>query len=167
MDGIRINRIAHAVAAPDPAVFRRAVRGVEDPGELVALHVRRVETRVRGDGGFTGQDIGIVVAVGDRAAVIFDDPAYRRARNAEAVEHRGRGGIFISNATRATGRRHFTQVFTVRNRPRIPARYPATVGGGDRAAVRAARHRPRIKGNDPSRISTPPLSTPFVKTRSG
>ena len=85
MERVRKDRVADAVAAPDAAVRSRAVRGVENPGELVALHLRRVETQVRSTGGTPGQDIGIVVAVGDGSAVDTDDTVICRVRNAEAV----------------------------------------------------------------------------------
>ncbi len=86
MGGIRKDGVADAVAAPDAAVRSRAIRGVEDPGEAVALHVGRMHSRIRGDRRKTGQDIGIVVAVGDRASRIgIDNPGSCAICYAEAV----------------------------------------------------------------------------------
>ena len=85
MERVRKDRVADAVAAPNAAVRSRAVYGVEDPGELVALHVGRVHPRIRGDRGKPRQHVGIVVAVGNRAVRVGRDAGLCAICNTKAV----------------------------------------------------------------------------------
>ena len=113
MERVREYRVADAVAAPDAAVRSRAVRGVENPGETVALHVGRVHPRVRGDGGKPGQHVGIVVAVGNRAGIGTDNPVRDTVCYAEAVEYLGSFHIFANYPSRISSASYTTQVSTI------------------------------------------------------